>query len=165
MSATGRSQSTRAPLRGGGVCAVPLPFAICAIVLPFNLASIETIQRTDVRMRITEEYREANKRLHEINERYGTSGAKWARKVSQLVQSTGSSSVLDYGCGKGLLAAALPELGIREYDPAIPGKDSEPESAEFVVCTDVLEHIETDCLDAWSRFSRSSTGRRSAMFK
>jgi 2-polyprenyl-3-methyl-5-hydroxy-6-metoxy-1,4-benzoquinol methylase len=99
-------------------------------------------------MRITEEYREANKRLHEINERYGTSGAKWARKVSQLVQSTGCTSVLDYGCGKGLLAAALPELGIVEYDPAIPGKDREPDPADFVVCTDVLEHIEPDCLDA-----------------
>jgi hypothetical protein len=45
------------------------------------------------------------------------------------------------------LAAALPELKIREYDPAIPGKDGEPEAAEFVVCTDVLEHIELDCLD------------------
>ena len=34
-----------------------------------------------------------------------------------------------------------------EYDPAIVGKDQEPEPADLVVCTDVLEHIEPDYLD------------------
>ena len=99
-------------------------------------------------MRITEEYRAANKRLHEINKKYGTSGAKWAKKVASIVRTTDSQTILDYGCGKGLLAAALPELHIREYDPAISGKDREPGPADLIVCTDVLEHIEPDCLDS-----------------
>jgi 2-polyprenyl-3-methyl-5-hydroxy-6-metoxy-1,4-benzoquinol methylase len=98
-------------------------------------------------MRITDEYREANRRLHEINPKYGTSSAKWAQKVVDLVETTGSRSILDYGCGKGHLAATLPQLGIREYDPAVPGKDADPEPADLVVCTDVLEHIEPSCLD------------------
>jgi 2-polyprenyl-3-methyl-5-hydroxy-6-metoxy-1,4-benzoquinol methylase len=98
-------------------------------------------------MRITEKYREANRRLHETNPNYGTSSAKWAQKVVDLVEMTASRSILDYGCGKGHLAATLPQLGIREYDPAIPGKDTEPEPADLVVCTDVLEHIEPSCLD------------------
>src|SRR5688572_1552544 len=96
--------------------------------------------------RISEEYRDANRRLHESNPKYGSSSARWAPKVLELIKTTGSLSVLDYGCGKGGLSAALPQLGIREYDPAIPGKDTDPEPADLVICTDVLEHIEPSCL-------------------
>ena len=99
-------------------------------------------------MRISEEYRKANRLLHKSNPKYGTSGAKWAKKVARLIARTGAETVLDYGCGKGLLAAGLPDANSREYDPAVPGKDAEPEPADLVVCTDVLEHIEPDCLDA-----------------
>ena len=98
-------------------------------------------------MRITEDYRKANQRLHESNSKYGTSGAKWTKKAAELISQTKAASVLDYGCGKGLLKAGLPEANIREYDPAIPGKDAEPQPADLVICTDVLEHIEPDCLD------------------
>jgi hypothetical protein len=108
-------------------------------------------------MRISDEYREANQQLHQTNPKYGTSGAKFARKISGFVNETGCESVLDYGCGKGLLAAALPELKIFEYDPAIPGKDSEPQPADFVACTDVLEHIEPPHLDAVLEHIRSLT--------
>lgn len=98
-------------------------------------------------MRITEEYRRANLLLHQSNPKYGTSGVKWTKKVERLIAETAAATVLDYGCGKGLLKAALPDANIREYDPAVPGKDAEPEPADLVVCTDVLEHIEPDCLD------------------
>ena len=36
---------------------------------------------------------------------------------------------------------------INNYDPCIAGLDSEPKPAEFVVCGDVLEHIEPEYLD------------------
>jgi 2-polyprenyl-3-methyl-5-hydroxy-6-metoxy-1,4-benzoquinol methylase len=98
-------------------------------------------------MRISDRYRDANRELHATNVKYGTSGAKWSRKVAELAAAMSSPTILDYGCGKGLLKAALPALNIVEYDPAIPGKDAEPERADLVVCTDVLEHIEPDCLD------------------
>jgi hypothetical protein len=62
-----------------------------------------------------------------------------------LHKSTGAGSVLDYGCGKGGLGRAIP-FGICEYDPAIAGKESSPKPADLVVCTDVLEHIEPECL-------------------
>ena len=60
-------------------------------------------------------------------------------------------TVLDYGCGKGTLRPAVlalaPDLEVAEYDPAMPGKDADPEPVDVVVCIDVLEHIEPACLD------------------
>jgi len=59
----------------------------------------------------------------------------------------GSRDILDYGCGKGTLQTAL-GFRISEYDPAVEGKTDTPEPADIVICTDVLEHIEPECVDA-----------------
>jgi uncharacterized Rossmann fold enzyme len=96
---------------------------------------------------ITEEYRMLNRQLHESNAAYGVGGAKHAKTVLSLVEQTKSRSVLDYGCGKGELGKALP-FGVCEYDPAVPGKDESPRPADLVVCTDVLEHVEPEMIDA-----------------
>lgn len=97
-------------------------------------------------MLISEDYRELNKDLH-AQGMYGRKGDKWAAKVARLIERFQPRSILDYGCGQGALGRAL-GLPIAEYDPAIQGKDQEPEPADLVICTDVLEHIEPDCLDA-----------------
>lgn len=105
-------------------------------------------------MLITPEYLALNAELHARSSSYGTSGHKWADKVHSLAHQCGAMTVLDYGCGRGTLGAALrdkyPEwAGIfLEYDPAIPGKDEKPPRTDLVVCGDVLEHIEPDCLYA-----------------
>jgi 2-polyprenyl-3-methyl-5-hydroxy-6-metoxy-1,4-benzoquinol methylase len=109
-------------------------------------------------MLISPAYREQNQKLHESNPLYGTSSAAWAPKVRELLASFNGKSVLDYGCGKGKLAAALPDIDVREYDPCIPGKDAEPKPADIVACTDVLEHIEPECLDDVLKHIRSLTG-------
>jgi 2-polyprenyl-3-methyl-5-hydroxy-6-metoxy-1,4-benzoquinol methylase len=67
--------------------------------------------------------------------------------VRKLCDQLKTTSVLDYGCGKGMLARELP-FPIYEYDPAVPGKDGLPRAADIVTCTDVLEHIEPDHLQA-----------------
>jgi len=57
-------------------------------------------------------------------------------------------TALDYGCGKGTLAEAFPNLKWSEYDPGIPGKDVIPEGRfDLVTCTDVLEHVEPPLLE------------------
>jgi len=64
----------------------------------------------------------------------------------QIAQLLNTRDILDYGCGQRTLEQAL-GFPIRNYDPAIPGLDTPPEPADLVVCTDVLEHIEPECLD------------------
>ena len=94
---------------------------------------------------ISPEMRELNARLHRENLAYGVGGGKEAETVLKLAERLGTKSILDYGCGKGYLAKAIP-FPIWEYDPAIPGKEESPRPADLVVCTDVLEHVEPNKL-------------------
>lgn len=96
---------------------------------------------------ISPEYRDMNARLHKDNLFYGVGGGRHADVVLQMAHAIGTQSILDYGCGKGYLAKAIP-FPIWEYDPAVPGKQESPRPADLVVCTDVLEHIEPDNLRA-----------------
>jgi len=96
-------------------------------------------------MLISPDYLALQQALH-ADGRYGISSGRWVDMVRGLKEREQCSDILDYGCGQGQLKAALGD-GVREYDPAIAGKDADPEPADLVVCTDVLEHIEPDCLD------------------
>ena len=101
---------------------------------------------------ISDAYQKMNYQLHRGPEPYGQGGGRLASHIGHLVKKYDAKSLLDYGCGKGTLKPALqglcPDLDIREYDPAIPGKTSRPKPADIVICSDVMEHIEPECLDA-----------------
>jgi len=99
-------------------------------------------------MLISDEYRHANAEMHAQKAHYGSNGHRNAKVVRDLLAMHQCATVLDYGCGKGTLAAALRtvDVEVNEYDPAIPGKDHAPFPADLVACTDVLEHIEPECL-------------------
>lgn len=99
-------------------------------------------------MVISETYRELNRQLHHSTAHYGAMSDKWAGLVRKLYTDHECKSVLDYGCGKGSLGKALSDLPISGYDPAVPGLDSLADPADLVVCTDVMEHIEPEYLDA-----------------
>ena len=96
-------------------------------------------------MKISPAYLEQNRLLH-AGGSYGLGGQRWAESVRNICRVAGSRDVLDYGCGQRTLEKAL-GFPIRNYDPCIPGLDAAPEPADVVVCTDVLEHIEPECLD------------------
>jgi 2-polyprenyl-3-methyl-5-hydroxy-6-metoxy-1,4-benzoquinol methylase len=93
---------------------------------------------------ISDSYLLLNQQLHEQGS-FGGKGDKWAPRVRELIETLRPSTILDYGCGQGALARAL-DIDILEYDPAIAGKTSLPDPADLVVCTDVLEHIEPECV-------------------
>jgi 2-polyprenyl-3-methyl-5-hydroxy-6-metoxy-1,4-benzoquinol methylase len=94
---------------------------------------------------ISEEYRELNRQLHADRKDYGILGRTYSPQIRQLAESMQTTDVLDYGCGKGTLGANLP-FPIKQYDPALPEYDAPAVQADLVVCTDVLEHIEPECL-------------------
>ena len=93
------------------------------------------------------DYQKLNQQLHRDQPQWGTTGHKWVGVVQTLMKNYSSSEILDYGCGKQSLNAALGG-GVRGYDPGIPELSSSPAPADIVVCTDVLEHIEPDYLEA-----------------
>jgi hypothetical protein len=95
---------------------------------------------------ISAEYVALNVRLHQDNLAYGVGGEKHAPTILKLSHALNTTSILDYGCGKGYLAKALP-FPIWEYDPAIPAKAASPRPADIVVATDVLEHVEPEYLE------------------
>ena len=86
--------------------------------------------------------RERHRYIHSIRDNYGTWGERFAPDVLRFVKQVGATSLLDYGCGKGLLAKCLakerPDLVVMQYDPAIAEHDRVPEPADLVVCTDVI---------------------------
>lgn len=98
-------------------------------------------------MLISEEYKEQNRALHEANQHYGTSGAKWRDMVRPLAQ-WGRKRILDYGCGKQTLSRSLgPAYNCTDFDPCIEGLDAHPSPHPVVVCGDVMEHIEPECIE------------------
>ena len=102
----------------------------------------------EAKILITPEYREQNIKLHETRLDYGAMGSKHAEGVRGIAQVYDCKSLLDYGCGKQTLIETLRLPWARGYDPCVPGLDGDPLPADLVVCTDTLEHVEPDCLEA-----------------
>ena len=97
-------------------------------------------------MLISDSYKTANAQLHEAMPHYGSWGGRHADQVRVLMSRTDSKTLLDYGAGKGSLAAAIPDVPVRNYDPVT--FPEEPAPADFIACLDVLEHVEPECLEA-----------------
>lgn len=108
-------------------------------------------------MLISENYKEQMKELHKSG-KFGIKGHVYVKDVMHLAVQVDAKSILDYGCGSGTLKKNM-TLPVREYDPAIPGKDSPPLPADLVVCTDVLEHVEPECLEGVLNHLRCLTNK------
>lgn len=101
---------------------------------------------------ISEEYRKVLRQTHDENAGWGKGGTKFFHTVNCNIDCS-DRVIVDYGCGKGDLVEALreanPDKKIIGYDPGVPqyaGPIGERE-VDFLVCTDVLEHIEPGLLD------------------
>ena len=91
-------------------------------------------------------HRELNRRMHREEPAFGIHASKFSPVILKLSEALKTTSILDYGCGKGFLGRELP-FPIWEYDPAIPGKEASPRPADIVACLDVLEHVEPEKID------------------
>lgn len=109
-------------------------------------------------LRYTAEYAVLQRELH-AKGGYGVSGAQYMpsifHTVSQLAKRLGAVSVLDYGSASGNTMKTVrehfwfpPGIEDRCYDPFVEGFANEPEPADFVICTDVMEHVEPECTKA-----------------
>lgn len=115
-------------------------------------------------MLISDEYREQNRLLHEDPKKhYGVAGKAYVNIIKDLYIKHDCDSVLDYGCGKGQMRDVLPRHNVQCYDPAIPEFSALPEPADLVLCLDVMEHIEPECLDEVLDHIRSLTQKACLM--
>jgi hypothetical protein len=99
---------------------------------------------------ISGEYQALNARTHRENRGWGKGGLKFLNTVLDLIET--GDTVLDYGCGKDNLARELLVVyrhNAHAYDPAVPNFSRRPPADEYdvVISTDVLEHVEPECLD------------------
>lgn len=99
-------------------------------------------------MLITVAYIEEQKILHK-DPAYGAGSHRYVHLLANIIKREGCKTVLDYGAGKGTLAAEMLKIGIKvdEYDPCVPGKENGRFPADLVTCIDVMEHIEPQCID------------------
>lgn len=71
--------------------------------------------------------------------------------VVNAIEKYKPSSILDFGCGKGLMTEQLkkkyPNIQISGWDPAFHKENELPDSIDMIISTDVLEHIEYDKID------------------
>jgi hypothetical protein len=97
----------------------------------------------------------AYRKLHQAGKFPGYSIEPFVPGIAELVAEIPTQSILDYGCGLGhqyklkrvhdAWGGLMPTL----YDPAVPGIDSRPVGQfDGVICTEVLEHVPADELDA-----------------
>ena len=100
-------------------------------------------------MLISDHYREQNALLHKKMSKFGSNGWKAGDKIRSLATKYAATSVLDYGSGKGTLkeylAGKKSPLVVYQYDPGM--NIDERQVCDIVLCRDVLEHIEPECLD------------------
>jgi hypothetical protein len=100
-------------------------------------------------LRISPAYLEEQKRLHADPRGYGARGSKWADEIMEFACTTAIETIVDYGAGQGSLGRELRKAGfdVVDYDPAVDKMAKLPRGPfDLVTCTDVLEHIEEDCL-------------------
>ena len=104
-----------------------------------------------MRNRISKQYLEEQKKLHQSNKNYGTASLSHVQTIKNLMQEAKFTSISDYGAGKKNLQKGLINLGYNNfdyfpYDPVFP-EYGPAKKAELVCCIDVMEHIEEEYLD------------------
>lgn len=98
-----------------------------------------------------EEYINQYKILYVQKPKYGMTSIKFYNDIIKIISEYNVKSILDYGCGKSELLDCIKretKIDIYKYDPAILEYSKLPNgNVDFVICTDVLQHIPLYDLD------------------
>jgi len=95
---------------------------------------------------------EQHRILHE-SQRYGTGSERLFHRIQSVIEGCFClGSILDYGCGRSRVVDWLAKVNLTKafrFDPAIPEYNKRPlHKSDFVLVTNVLEHIPEDAIDA-----------------
>jgi len=97
------------------------------------------------------DYLDQYKIIHSETDTFGTSSIEFLYLVELIIKELKPKSVLDYGCGRSRLVEELKinsDIKRYRYDPAVKEYSVLPvEKVDFVINTDVLEHIPEEHLD------------------
>lgn len=91
---------------------------------------------------------------------HGVSVVQHSRVIGKLINRVEAKTLLDFGCGRGDAykqphrlhrAWGLKWWDVTLYDPSFPEHDEKPAGRKFdgVICSDVLEHVPEDQVDAF----------------
>lgn len=95
-------------------------------------------------------YIKLHKQLHEQSVLHftGKSLRKYIDTIDSLIETHQCTTILDYGCGKAQFWPTHWQGKIQGFDPAYEKFNIEPTKADFVICTDVMEHIPLSEIDS-----------------
>lgn len=100
---------------------------------------------------VSQPYRDTLRAMH-ASRPWGNKGHRHIPDFIGLFAELGCKNLLDYGSGTERLRLALatshPDISVVCYDPGVTGREVLPQPADFVVSTDVLEHVEPGAVDA-----------------
>jgi hypothetical protein len=96
---------------------------------------------------ISEAYRAQLTQLHTERADFGTSSVMYAPIVKNLIAQYKPKTFGDYGAGKQAIKPHISCVYI-PYDPAIESISNPMPPVDIVMTSDVLEHLEPECLDS-----------------
>lgn len=103
-------------------------------------------------MLITPEYKKLLQQEH-LTTHWGTTSYFRKDYILKVIKKYNKTIILDYGSGQGSFKKLIDSdktlypYTVIEYEPGISTLSNPPNPCEFVLCTDVLEHVEPNCIE------------------
>lgn len=101
-------------------------------------------------MLVSDEYKIILENTHKItNNTWGQTAPIYTQDITRYMLQNNFTEVLDYGSAHGSFRKSLNDssIEITEYDPGYPDKANNNVPKAFLVCIDVLEHVEPSLID------------------